>query len=160
MKREEHSGNLRLVPESNAERMLSRFERALADAVLRGDDPRLETARAQLRVATVECRELTPWGFYIDLRVSADVPAGDPAVVRSPLGGASIAGAGLSILATAHLNCRDGRISSIEAVAVGEERWAAESIERYLTDREPTALVYSMAGQVEYSGDQGSIGGS
>ena len=126
-----------LHPHTGDERELTRFERALGEAVLGGSDPRLEPAREQLRRATVKEREMTEWGFYVDLVIPDDAPRGDPTYLSTPLGGASVSGPEIAELFTSHACCADGRLTSLEGVYVGDEKPTFELIERMLLDRMP-----------------------
>lgn len=59
---------------SNAESLLTSFEAAALNAILKGNDPDLEVLRRQAAQAEVIERVLTGVGFYTNVRIPAELP--------------------------------------------------------------------------------------
>ncbi|MBV8517980.1 MAG: hypothetical protein JO197_11325 [Acidobacteria bacterium] len=91
---------------------LDDFERELARALLAGDDPLLETLRAQYAAASVRDRETNPNGFVTRF----DVPASAPAIERKllHLDDLQVELEGAKTPAEASLQVHDGRLRSLE----------------------------------------------
>jgi hypothetical protein len=88
------------------------FERQVMTALLAGDDPLLETLRAQYTVATVKDRERTGTGFLTRF----DVPAGAAPIERKllHLDDLQIQLAGAQTPVDSSLHIHNGRLRSLE----------------------------------------------
>jgi hypothetical protein len=91
---------------------IDEFERAVMQALLAGDDPLLETLRAQYEVATVRDREITPTGFVTRF----DVPASAKAIDRKllHLDDLQVELEGAKTPVDTALNVYSGRLRSLE----------------------------------------------
>ena len=93
------------------------IERCLMDALLAGDDPTLESLRAQYAGSTVAKREGTGSGFFLDLSVPEGVSPSAPPALR--IGDVVFEFAGFPDGGEAILWVHDGRLSNLEAFARG-----------------------------------------
>ena len=57
---------------------MSEIERKLLDALLEGDDPILDSLRAQLAESKIESRELSGSGFFLNFEIPDSVPKINP----------------------------------------------------------------------------------
>lgn len=91
---------------------LDEFEQAVMKALLAGDDPLLETLRAQYAVAIIRDREITPAGFVTRFDVPASVSAIDRKLLHLDDLQVEIEGAETPV--DTALNVYSGRLRSLE----------------------------------------------
>jgi hypothetical protein len=91
---------------------LDEFEKLVMDGLLAGDDPTLETLRAQYAAATVRDREITATGFVTRF----DVPASAKAIERKllHLDDLQVQLAGADTPADTSVHVHNGRLRSLE----------------------------------------------
>jgi len=91
---------------------LDEFESQVMSALLAGDDPLLETLRAQYAVAKVRGRELTATGFVTRFEVPADAPAIERKLLH--LDDLQVELEGAATPADTSLHVHNGRLKSLE----------------------------------------------
>ena len=91
---------------------LEDFERRVMDALLWGNDPLLESLRAQYAAASVRGRELTASGFVTRFEVPPSVPAIDRRLLH--LDDLHVALTGADTPCETSLQVRKGRLSTLD----------------------------------------------
>lgn len=115
---------------------IDEFERQIMTALLAGDDPLLDTLRAQYAVATVKDRERTTTGFVTKFEVPADARPIDRKLLHLDDLQVQVTGANTPVDTSLHVH--NGRLRSLECfVYEGNfpEAPAIESAWYYGTER-------------------------
>jgi len=137
------------------------FERAVVDAFLAGDDPRLATLRSQASACTVTSRRHTVVGSFTDLFVPEGVPRlSVPSVTH---GDVDVEVAGVENGQATLLFIRDGALTLLEfatytgewptdpkAIRIGYYRYVPSSTSSHslvpTAERDPETLALQLAG--------------
>jgi hypothetical protein len=104
---------------------LTAFERAVLDAFLAGDDPKLTLLRAQAEACTVSGRRHSGVGSFTELHVADSAPRVSPPAMT--LGDLDLRVAGLPRGATAMLFVRHGALVLLEFVS-NEGDWPQDPV--------------------------------
>ncbi len=96
-------------------------ERRLIDALLKGDDPMLESLRGQVAAAALESREMSGVGFFLNFTVPDSVPR--VGAGRIIVGDVYFDLEGLEYGGGTILFVDDGHISMLEAYLYADPKW-------------------------------------
>jgi hypothetical protein len=126
---------------------MSEIERKLLDTLLEGDDPILDSLRAQLAESKIESRELSGSKFFLNFEIPDSVPKINPE--RIIIGDVYFDLEGVQHGGGAIIFIENGYLSMLEAYLNGDEEWPDQPrLSRVFYDSNPRDLAASiMRGQ-------------
>jgi hypothetical protein len=124
---------------------MSEIERKLLDALLEGDDPILDSLRAQLADSKIESRELPGSGFFLNFKIPDSAPKIKPD--RIIIGDVYFDLEGVQHGGGAIIFIENGYLSMLEAYLNGDEKWPVQPrLSRLFYDSNPRDLAASIMG--------------